>query len=255
MSKLTYQKRKRMRDSSFALEKERKYPIDTIARGRNALARVAQHGTPAEQAEVRREVYAKYPSLRPDNPEVTKPKAVARHKMTYGAGKSINFVEYEYNGERYITGTVVRGTDKSLGWYFGKGTEGLKEANRIALLSDEEFSKAEDLAKYSWAKTRATLSEVAIPKAKVSKPKVADIIMGEVILYGGLPMTRANVYRQALKDTGSAKAADMFAFGSHIKLAPEGTVPFTLAEFREVTKPSLTRSGSVRITPKRPRIR
>jgi len=54
-----------MRDTSFALEKERKYPIDTIARGRNALARVAQHGTPAEQAEVRREVYAKYPSLRP----------------------------------------------------------------------------------------------------------------------------------------------------------------------------------------------
>ncbi len=94
----------------------------------------------------------------------------------------------------------------------------------------------------------------ASPKAKVRKPKVADIIMGEVILYGGLPMTRANVHRQALKDTGSAKAADMFAFGSHIKLAPEGTKPFTLAEFREVTRTPSTRRGSTRITPKRPRI-
>ena len=65
MAKLTYKKRKRMRDTSFALEDERKYPIDTIARGRNALARVAQHGTMAEQVEVKREVYNKYPSLRP----------------------------------------------------------------------------------------------------------------------------------------------------------------------------------------------
>jgi len=87
------------------------------------------------------------------------PKAVVRYKRNYGAGKSVFFVEYEYGGERYITGTVVRGTDRSLGWYFGKGTEGLKEANRIALLSDEEFSKAEDLAKYSWEKIRETLSE------------------------------------------------------------------------------------------------
>jgi len=68
MAELTYQKRKRMRPSSFALEKERKYPIHDIAHGRNALARVAQHGTRAEQKEVKREVYAKYPSLRPEKP-------------------------------------------------------------------------------------------------------------------------------------------------------------------------------------------
>ncbi len=73
MAKLTYQKRKRMRGTSFALEKERKYPIDTIARGRNALARVAQHGTLAEQAEVKREVYAKYPSLRKENDKMNRP--------------------------------------------------------------------------------------------------------------------------------------------------------------------------------------
>ena len=150
MPELTYQKRKRMRSSSFALEKERKYPIHDIAHARNALARVAQHGTRAEQKEVKREVYAKYPSLRPTNPKVT------------------------------------------------------------------------------------------------------DIMMGEVILYGGLPMTRANVYRQALKDTGSRKAADMFAFGTHIKLAPKGTEPLSLAQFRKATKLPSTRR--VRITPKRPRI-
>lgn len=66
MPELTYQKRKRMHSQSFALEKERKYPIHDLPHARNALARVAQHGTRAEQKEVKREVYAKYPSLRPE---------------------------------------------------------------------------------------------------------------------------------------------------------------------------------------------
>jgi len=39
------------------------YPIDTPARARNALARVAQNGTPAEIAAVKRKVKAKYPSI------------------------------------------------------------------------------------------------------------------------------------------------------------------------------------------------
>ena len=72
MAELTYQKRKRMRSSSFALEKERKYPIHDISHARNALARVAQHGTRAEQKEVKREVYAKYPGLRPEVTPKTK---------------------------------------------------------------------------------------------------------------------------------------------------------------------------------------
>ena len=41
-----------------------RYPIDTIKRGRNALARVSAHGTPAEKAAVRRAVYANYPELK-----------------------------------------------------------------------------------------------------------------------------------------------------------------------------------------------
>jgi hypothetical protein len=39
------------------------YPINTRARGANALARVAQFGTPAEKAKVRAAVRAKYPDL------------------------------------------------------------------------------------------------------------------------------------------------------------------------------------------------
>jgi len=54
-----------MRDSSFALPRVRKYPIDTIARGRNALARVSAHGTKKEQGIVKRKVYQKYPCLKP----------------------------------------------------------------------------------------------------------------------------------------------------------------------------------------------
>lgn len=39
------------------------YPIQDKAHGANALARVEQHGTPAEKAKVRAKVKAKYPDL------------------------------------------------------------------------------------------------------------------------------------------------------------------------------------------------
>lgn len=39
------------------------YPIPDESHARNALARVAQHGTPAEQAQVRRKVHAKFPGI------------------------------------------------------------------------------------------------------------------------------------------------------------------------------------------------
>ena len=39
------------------------YPVNTKARGANALARVEQNGTPAEKAKVRAAVRAKYPEL------------------------------------------------------------------------------------------------------------------------------------------------------------------------------------------------
>jgi len=39
------------------------YPVNTKARGANALARVEQHGTPAEKSKVRAAVKRKYPDL------------------------------------------------------------------------------------------------------------------------------------------------------------------------------------------------
>jgi hypothetical protein len=39
------------------------YPINTKARGANALSRVSANGTPAEQAKVRAAVKKKYPDL------------------------------------------------------------------------------------------------------------------------------------------------------------------------------------------------
>lgn len=56
--------RKKMSSKSFALPSKRKYRIDDKAHARNALARVAQHGTPAEKKQVRAKVTRKYPSLK-----------------------------------------------------------------------------------------------------------------------------------------------------------------------------------------------
>jgi len=69
MAELTTAGRKRIKKSNFAIPgkapESGSYPIHDVAHARNALARVAQHGTPSEQAQVKRKVYAKYPSLRP----------------------------------------------------------------------------------------------------------------------------------------------------------------------------------------------
>lgn len=62
MAKLTAKKRNKLPSKSFAL-KGRRYPIEDKAHARNALARVAQHGTPQEQAEVRKKVRGKFPGI------------------------------------------------------------------------------------------------------------------------------------------------------------------------------------------------
>lgn len=63
MARLTAKGRRRIKTSNFAIPSKRKYPIHTIAHARNALARVAQHGSPAQKAQVRRAVKRKYPSI------------------------------------------------------------------------------------------------------------------------------------------------------------------------------------------------
>lgn len=63
MARLSYAARKKLPSSSFAEPGQRKYPIEDKAHARNALARVAQHGTAAEKATIRRKVARKFPGI------------------------------------------------------------------------------------------------------------------------------------------------------------------------------------------------
>jgi hypothetical protein len=82
MSKLTYKRRKKLPSSVFAEPGKRKYPLDTRNRAKNALARVSQHGTPAEQAEVRRKVHGKYPGIAVSGMKTAKKSSIRKRAMT-----------------------------------------------------------------------------------------------------------------------------------------------------------------------------
>jgi hypothetical protein len=68
VTELTYRARKKIKRKNFAIKSKApglgSYPIQDLPHARNALARVAQHGTSAEKAQVRRAVYRKYPALK-----------------------------------------------------------------------------------------------------------------------------------------------------------------------------------------------
>lgn len=64
MGKITSKGRKRMKSSTFALPKERKYPIPDAAHARNALSRVSQHGSPSGVKRVKAAVHKKFPSIK-----------------------------------------------------------------------------------------------------------------------------------------------------------------------------------------------
>lgn len=64
MGKITSKGRKHMKSSTFALPKERKYPIPDAAHARNALSRVSQHGSPSEVKRVKAAVHKKFPSIK-----------------------------------------------------------------------------------------------------------------------------------------------------------------------------------------------
>jgi hypothetical protein len=59
--------RKRLASSSFAIPSKApgsgSYPIPDRSHAANALSRVAQHGSPAEKAQVRAAVRRKYPGM------------------------------------------------------------------------------------------------------------------------------------------------------------------------------------------------
>jgi hypothetical protein len=60
---LSTKQRKKLSKKQFALPGKRKYPIPDRAHARNALARVAQNGTPSEQKKVKAAVKKRFPGI------------------------------------------------------------------------------------------------------------------------------------------------------------------------------------------------
>jgi hypothetical protein len=60
---LSTKDKKKLPKKTFALPGKRKYPIPDKAHARNALARVAQNGTPAEEKKVKAAVKKRFPSI------------------------------------------------------------------------------------------------------------------------------------------------------------------------------------------------
>lgn len=60
MAKMSARRRKTLPASAFAYPKQRKYPIDTPKRARNALARAAQSNTAGSYRTVAKAVRRKY---------------------------------------------------------------------------------------------------------------------------------------------------------------------------------------------------
>jgi hypothetical protein len=62
VAKLKAKTRNALPGSDFAVP-GRRYPVNDASHARNALARVAQHGSPKEKAEVRAKVHEKFPGI------------------------------------------------------------------------------------------------------------------------------------------------------------------------------------------------
>jgi len=82
---------------------------------------------------------------------------------------------------------------------------------------------------------RSEMQKSLLGQAEEEEMKGRDIVnnlMNETIRYGGLPLRRCDVYRDALDRTGSHQAADMFAFGIN-KPAIDAT-PLSYDDFRAI---------------------
>lgn len=73
LSVLTTKARNNLPSSAFVYPSEKRYPIHDLAHARNALARVAQNGTPEEQSKVRSAVYSKFPELKKNKVNMADP--------------------------------------------------------------------------------------------------------------------------------------------------------------------------------------
>ncbi len=56
-------KRSRMKASTFALRKERKYPLNNLGRARNAIVRARTFATPKQRRRIYNAIIRKYPAL------------------------------------------------------------------------------------------------------------------------------------------------------------------------------------------------
>jgi hypothetical protein len=63
LTKISYEEKKEMPDSEFAVPEERKYPIPDETHARDALSRVSRFGTPEEKKEVCEAVAEKFPEI------------------------------------------------------------------------------------------------------------------------------------------------------------------------------------------------
>jgi hypothetical protein len=91
-------------------------------------------------------------------------------------------------------------------------------------------------------------------ETKGRKLNITDRFMNEVVVYGGIPLRRADVYRDVLKRTGSAKAADLWAFSSQTKKAPPDAKPLTLDEYQKISPLPSVGKRMFKITGKMPRL-
>jgi hypothetical protein len=114
LSTLSSEQRSRLKPYQFAIPEKApgpgSYPINDKRHARNALARVAQHGTPKTQARVRAAVHRKYPGIGFD-PRFGRPdtkRGLQHHSLgdkVYGFDERTLYVA-RYRNER--TGMIVK---------------------------------------------------------------------------------------------------------------------------------------------------
>ena len=64
------------------------------------------------------------------------------------------------------------------------------------------------------------------------KPTIMKRVLAEVVLHGGLPLRRRDVYRDVLSITGDHRAADHFAFSKPVVYL----TPLSYEEFQNLTQ-------------------
>jgi rubrerythrin len=98
---LTAAKRKKLSKSDYAIPESESYPIHDESHARNALARVSQHGSPAEKKRVRAAVKRKYPHVVKEAAELVEVKSSAYPGLERKPGKQ-NWVDYAGGLPSYI---------------------------------------------------------------------------------------------------------------------------------------------------------